>query len=99
MPRQPRARHLALHPLLGAGPVHLEERLRVGGDHLGEEGYAALAMVGVVPVNACAEGGAIRPGDLLTSSSWRRFSDRTTSRPHLRFAKMRRRSAVQVMTW
>ncbi len=34
-----------------------------------EEKKAALAVVGVVPVQVCDEGGPIRPGDPLTSSS------------------------------
>jgi len=34
-----------------------------------EEGYAPLALLGVVPVKASAENGAIQPGDLLVSSS------------------------------
>jgi hypothetical protein len=38
------------------------------GQRWGEEGYAPLAMVGVVPVQASAENGPIRPGDLLTTS-------------------------------
>lgn len=40
-----------------------------GGANLDEDGYAPLAIVGVVPVKACAENGPIVPGDLLTSSS------------------------------
>jgi hypothetical protein len=40
-----------------------------GGDHLGDADYAPLALVGVVPVKASAENGAIVPGDLLVSSS------------------------------
>ena len=34
-----------------------------------EDGYVPLAMLGVVPVKASAENGAIQPGDLLVSSS------------------------------
>ncbi|HPC83332.1 MAG TPA: hypothetical protein P5234_08120 [Thermoanaerobaculaceae bacterium] len=34
-----------------------------------EEGKVALAVVGIVPVRVCDEGGPIRPGDPLTSSS------------------------------
>ena len=34
-----------------------------------EDGYAPLAMLGVVPVKASAENGTIQPGDLLVSSS------------------------------
>lgn len=34
-----------------------------------EDGYAPLALLGVVPVKASAENGAIQPGDLLVSSS------------------------------
>ncbi|MCS6937607.1 MAG: hypothetical protein NZV61_08705, partial [Candidatus Bipolaricaulota bacterium] len=33
------------------------------------EGWAPLALMGRVPVKATTEGGPIRPGDLLTSSS------------------------------
>ena len=33
------------------------------------QGSIPLAMVGVVPVKVCAENGAVRPGDLLVSSS------------------------------
>lgn len=40
-----------------------------GGKNLGEEGYAPLAVVGLVPVKASAENGPIRPGDLLVASS------------------------------
>lgn len=32
-------------------------------------GYVPLAVSGIVPVNATSENGAVRPGDLLTSSS------------------------------
>lgn len=35
----------------------------------GAAGYAPLAVVGVVPVKASAENGAIQPGDLLTTAS------------------------------
>jgi hypothetical protein len=34
-----------------------------------EDGYAPVAMLGVVPVKASAENGQIQPGDLLVSSS------------------------------
>jgi hypothetical protein len=34
-----------------------------------EEGYAPLALLGVVPVKASAENGSIQPGDLLVASS------------------------------
>ena len=34
-----------------------------------QDGYAPLALTGVVPVKVSAENGAIRPGDLLTASS------------------------------
>lgn len=34
-----------------------------------EDGYAPLAMLGVVPVKASAENGAIQPGDLLVASA------------------------------
>jgi hypothetical protein len=37
--------------------------------YFGQEGYAPLAVVGVVPVKASAENGAIRPGDMLTAAS------------------------------
>ena len=37
--------------------------------HWGEEGYVALAVVGIVPVKASAENGPIQPGDLLVASS------------------------------
>jgi hypothetical protein len=40
-----------------------------GAANLGEEGYAPLAIVGLVPVKASAENGPILPGDLLTTSS------------------------------
>jgi hypothetical protein len=36
---------------------------------LADEHKVPLAIVGIVPVKVCDEGGAIRPGDLLTSSS------------------------------
>jgi hypothetical protein len=39
------------------------------GQHQGQEGYAPLAVVGVVPVKVSAENGAIRPGDLLVASA------------------------------
>ncbi|MBL7202016.1 MAG: hypothetical protein ISS56_17900 [Anaerolineae bacterium] len=39
------------------------------GVRFGQEGYAPLAIAGLVPVKACAENGAIAPGDLLTTSS------------------------------
>jgi hypothetical protein len=43
----------------------------VGGQPVGgaQEGDIPLAVVGVVPVKASAEGGAIRPGDLLTTAA------------------------------
>jgi len=40
-----------------------------GGEHLGQDGYAPLAVVGIVPVKASAENGPITPGDLLVASS------------------------------
>jgi hypothetical protein len=40
-----------------------------GGQHLGQKGFAPLAVVGVVPVKVSAENGPIQPGDLLTTSS------------------------------
>jgi hypothetical protein len=40
-----------------------------GGMYLGEDGYAPLAIVGIVPVKASAENGPISPGDLLVSST------------------------------
>jgi hypothetical protein len=40
-----------------------------GGEHRGHEGYAPLAVVGIVPVKASAENGPIRPGDLLVASA------------------------------
>jgi hypothetical protein len=40
-----------------------------GGDKQGQDGYVPLAIVGIVPVKASAENGAIRPGDLLTTSA------------------------------
>jgi hypothetical protein len=40
-----------------------------GGELRGQEGYAPLAIVGIVPVRATAENGPIQPGDLLASSS------------------------------
>jgi hypothetical protein len=39
-----------------------------GGQHLGKADYVPLAVVGVVPVKASAENGAITPGDLLSAS-------------------------------
>jgi hypothetical protein len=39
------------------------------GKNLDQEGYAPLAIVGVVPVKVSTENGAIHPGDLLTTSS------------------------------
>jgi hypothetical protein len=39
-----------------------------GGQHLGEAGYAPVALVGLVPVKASAENGAIQPGDLLVAA-------------------------------
>jgi hypothetical protein len=40
-----------------------------GGRNLGMAGYAPLAIVGLVPVHASAENGAITPGDLLVASA------------------------------
>jgi hypothetical protein len=40
-----------------------------GAAKLGQDGYVPLAVIGVVPVKVSAENGAIRPGDLLTTSS------------------------------
>ncbi|MFB0536053.1 MAG: hypothetical protein ACETWR_13850 [Anaerolineae bacterium] len=40
-----------------------------GAANLGKDGYAPLAVVGLVPVKASAENGSIQPGDLLVSSS------------------------------
>ncbi len=37
--------------------------------YLGQDGYVPLAVVGLVPVKASAENGAILPGDLLVSSA------------------------------
>jgi len=39
------------------------------GEHFGQAGYAPLAVVGIVPVKASAEGGPIAPGDLLAASA------------------------------
>ncbi|MEJ2208327.1 MAG: hypothetical protein P8129_04740 [Anaerolineae bacterium] len=39
------------------------------GEHQGQEGYAPLAVVGVVPVKVSTENGPIRPGDLLVASA------------------------------
>jgi hypothetical protein len=40
-----------------------------GGKHLGQDGYAPLAVVGIVSVKASAENGPIAPGSLLVASS------------------------------
>jgi hypothetical protein len=40
-----------------------------GGEHRGQNGYAPLAVVGIVPVKASAENGPIAPGDLLVASA------------------------------
>jgi len=40
-----------------------------GAANLGKDGYAPLAIVGLVPVNASAENGPIVPGDLLVASA------------------------------
>ena len=40
-----------------------------GAQNLGQDGYAPLAVMGVVPVKASAENGPIVPGDLLVTSS------------------------------
>jgi hypothetical protein len=40
-----------------------------GGEHRGQEGYAPLAVAGIVPVKASAENGPIQPGDLLVASA------------------------------
>jgi hypothetical protein len=40
-----------------------------GAANLGEDGYAPLAIVGLVPVKVSAENGPIAPGDLLVTSS------------------------------
>jgi hypothetical protein len=40
-----------------------------GGEGASTEGKVPLAIVGVVPVKACGENGAIRPGDMLVASS------------------------------
>ena len=39
------------------------------GQKWGQDGYAPLALTGVVPIRASAENGPIHPGDLLTTSS------------------------------
>jgi hypothetical protein len=57
----------------------------VGGDAGDEQGNIAkvpLAIVGVVPVKVTDEGGEIRPGDLLTSSSlaWHAMKAERTAR-------------------
>jgi hypothetical protein len=38
-------------------------------EHYGQDGYAPLALVGLVPVKASAENGPITPGDLLVASA------------------------------
>ena len=38
-------------------------------ENLGQDGYAPLAVAGIVPAKASAENGPIHPGDLLTTSS------------------------------
>jgi hypothetical protein len=40
-----------------------------GGKHWQQDGYAPLAVVGIVPVKASAENGPIIPGDLLAAAS------------------------------
>lgn len=40
-----------------------------GGQYLDQDGYAPLALVGIVPVKASAESGPIAPGDLLVTSA------------------------------
>jgi hypothetical protein len=52
-------------------PSLVGDAYQVPGDVQSKDGpqRIAVAMAGVVPVNACAENGAIVPGDLLTSGS------------------------------
>jgi len=52
-----------------------------GGQHRGSEGYAPLAIVGVVPVKASAENGPIEPGDLLAASATSGHAMRAGSNP------------------
>lgn len=52
-----------------------------GGMYLGEDGYAPLAIVGIVPVKASAENGPISPGDLLVSSTTPGHAMRAGSNP------------------
>jgi hypothetical protein len=52
-----------------------------GGQHRGNPGYAPVALVGVVPVKASAENGAITPGDLLVASATPGHAMRAGSNP------------------
>ena len=53
----------------GGGGPYLLPGIIGGGANMDQEGYAPLAVVGLVPVKASAENGPIAPGDLLTTSS------------------------------
>jgi hypothetical protein len=51
------------------------------GQHRGSAGYAPLAVVGVVPVRASAENGAITAGDLLVASATPGHAMKASSNP------------------
>jgi hypothetical protein len=52
-----------------------------GGDGADQTGKVPLAVVGVVPVKASAENGAIRPGDLLVASATPGYAMKAGSNP------------------
>ena len=54
--------------MMARGVISSRPGMVLGGTEL-TEGMALLALSGIVPVKVTNEGGAIRPGDLLVSSS------------------------------
>jgi len=69
-PQQPGAYRRSQTPCstLVAGVVSSQPGMVLGGTE-SAEGYALLALSGIVPVKVTNEGGPIQPGDLLVSSS------------------------------
>ncbi|MDX1745899.1 MAG: hypothetical protein R3324_08180, partial [Halobacteriales archaeon] len=60
--------------------VHSTRPSYVGNSrYIDDEGYAPLALTGLVPVKATDENGPVRPGDLLTTSSIRGHAMRAGS--------------------
>jgi len=70
-----------------AGVVSTQPGVLLGGEVLGpafdgiEAGRAPLALAGIVPVKVTDEGGPIRPGDLLVSSSTPGYAMRWDAHP------------------